>query len=81
MTMEKQAILVASFDPHLADVRKRALENAGYLVVPAADLIAVRSACELEVIALVVIGYSLPSNEKRRVWNEVRQFCGNNTPI
>lgn len=44
VTMEKQAILVASFDPHLADVRKRALENAGYLVVPAADLIAVRSA-------------------------------------
>jgi DNA-binding response OmpR family regulator len=79
--MEKQAVLVASFDPNLADVRKHALESAGYLVVPAPDLLAVRSGCELGMIALVVIGYSLPPNEKRRVWNEIRQVCGKATPI
>ncbi len=79
--MEKPVILVASFDPNLADVRKRALESAGYLVVSADNLLAVRSGCELGTIALVVIGYSLPSSEKRRVWNEVRQVCGKTTPI
>jgi DNA-binding response OmpR family regulator len=80
-TMETQAILVASFDPNLADVRKHALESAGYLVVPADSLLAVRSGCELGTIALVVIGYSLPPSEKRRVFNEVRQVCGTAAPI
>lgn len=79
--MEKQVILVASFDPSLADVRKHALESAGYIVVPAGDLLAVRSGCESGTIALVVIGYSLPPSEKRRVWNEVRQVCGKAIPI
>ena len=79
--MPKKAILVASFDPDLADVRKRVLEGAGYRVVPATDLLAVRAGCESETIALVVIGYSLPPSEKRRVWYEVRQHCGKNVPI
>jgi hypothetical protein len=42
---------------------------------------AVRSGCESGTIAIVVIGYSLPPSEKRRVWNEVRQVCGKATPI
>jgi hypothetical protein len=54
---------------------------AGYIVVPAGDLLAVRRGCESGTIGLVVIGYSLPPSEKRRVWNEVRQVCGKATPI
>lgn len=51
------------------------------MVVPADNLLQVRSGCELGTIALVVIGYSLPPAEKRRVWNQVRQVCAKGTPI
>jgi DNA-binding response OmpR family regulator len=79
--MPEKAILVASFDPNLADVRKRVLEGAGYRVISASDVLAVRAACQSENIALVVIGYSLPPSEKRRVWYEVRQHCGKSVTI
>jgi hypothetical protein len=81
LAMEKQVILVASFDPSLADVRKRVLESAGYIVVSADDLLAVRKGCELGTVALVVIGYSLSPAAKRGVWDVVRQVCGKATPI
>lgn len=79
--MGTKAILVASFDPNLADVRKRLLENAGYRVIPAADVLDVRAACESESPVLVVIGHSLPAGAKRQVWHEVRQHCGTKVPI
>ena len=79
--MGTKTILVASFDPALADVRKRVLESAGYRVISASDVLAVRAACASESISLVVIGYSLPPGEKRRVWYEIRQHCGKNVPV
>ena len=42
---------------------------------------AVRHACEGRAVELAVIGHSLPSAEKRRVWLEVRQLCGGHVPI
>ena len=68
-------ILVASHDPHLADVRKGLLEAAGFQVFSASNLKAVQEACQKRP-QLVMIGYSLPAAEKRRVWTEVRQLCG-----
>jgi DNA-binding response OmpR family regulator len=77
-----QRILVVSHDPHLADdladVRKALLEAAGFQVISASRLKAVQEACR-ERPQLVMIGYSLPPAEKRRVWTEVREHC--KTPI
>ncbi len=74
-------ILVVSHDPQLADLRKKLLENAGYEVVTAMNVQAVREACERRAVELAVIGHSLPPAEKRRVWLEVRQLCGGHVPI
>src|SRR5437763_112630 len=71
----KKTVLVASLDPQLADVRKQVLEEAGYRVIPAKTPVQVRSACERQRVDLILIGYSLPPVEKRRVRNEVRQHC------
>lgn len=78
----ESTILVASFDPQLADVRKHVLESAGYQVIPAKNLLEIRAACETgHHIGLVIIGHSLPAREKRRVREEVRQVCGAGTPV
>jgi CheY-like chemotaxis protein len=71
---EKHRIMVVSHDPHLADVRKALLEAAGFQVVSASNLKAVQEGCEGDP-HLVMIGYSLPPAEKRRVWTEVRARC------
>jgi CheY-like chemotaxis protein len=70
-----RTILVASHDPHLADVRKRVLEDAGYQVIAASSILEVRKGCRTNKIHLVVIGYSLPPSEKRRVCIEARECC------
>jgi DNA-binding response OmpR family regulator len=71
---EKQKILVVSHDPHLSNVRKAILEAAGFQVSSASNLKAVSEACEKNP-DLVMIGYSLPSAAKQRVWAEVRDRC------
>src|SRR5690348_18449913 len=69
----KKAILVVSFNPGLADVRKNVLEAAGYKVIAAKTIVQVRRACQRKQPPdLVMIGYSLPPAEKRRVSVEVR---------
>jgi DNA-binding response OmpR family regulator len=73
--LPKHTILVVSKDPELADVRKKVLEDAGFEVIPAPDLKALQEACEKHEISLVMIGYSLPSSEKRRVWDMARDIC------
>lgn len=73
--LPKYTVLVATKDPALADVRKKILEDAGIEVVPAPDLKALREACQKHQISLVMIGYSLPRSEKRRVWDTVRELC------
>jgi DNA-binding response OmpR family regulator len=75
---ERHRILVVSHDPHLADVRKALLEAAGFEVFSASNLKAVQAACQKD-LHLVMIGYSLPPAEKRRVWAEVRERC--KTPV
>ena len=77
MTAQKPrlTILVASKDPELADVRKTVLEGAGFEVIPVTDLKSLREACDTHKISLVMVGYSLPPSEKRRVWETVRDLC------
>ena len=77
----KETILVVSHDPRQADVRKHRLEAAGYDVISAMSILAVRETCNSRKVHLVVIGYSLPPAEVRRVILEVRLGCGAGTPI
>jgi DNA-binding response OmpR family regulator len=69
-----QRIMVVSHDPHLADVRKALLEAAGFQVFAASNMKEVQAACQKNP-QLVMIGYSLPPAEKRRVLAEVRERC------
>ena len=75
----KDTILVASWDPILADVRKTILEKEGFIVLQAKGSAGVRALCKKKKVNLVVIGYSLPPSEKRKVWVEARKVC--QTPI
>jgi DNA-binding response OmpR family regulator len=75
---QRQKILVVSHDPHLADVRKTLLEAAGFEVLSARNFKDVQEACQKS-LYLVMIGYSLPPAEKRRVWAEIREKY--NVPI
>jgi DNA-binding response OmpR family regulator len=73
----KSKILVVSHDPRLADVRKTVLETAGFAVVPipASDVGTLKQACKEHEVGLIMIGYSLPPADKRRVWATAREFC------
>jgi DNA-binding response OmpR family regulator len=71
----KDTILVASWDPILAELRKTILENEGFAVLQAKGSAGVRALCKKKKVNLVVIGYSVPPSEKRRVWVEARKFC------
>ena len=73
--MKPHSILVASRDPQLADVRKRVLEGAGYRVVASSTVQEIATACKENKIKLVVIGYSIPPAEKRRICVEAREHC------
>jgi len=79
LTEKKDTILVASWDPRLADVRKAVLEKEGFQVLQAKGSTGVRDLCKKKKVNLVVIGYSLPPSEKRKVWLEARKEC--KTPI
>jgi DNA-binding NtrC family response regulator len=74
-------VLVVSHDPQQADVRKSVLENAGYRVSAARNMLEIRAACKEGQIKIAVVGYSLPLSERRRVWQEIREVCGTSTPI
>ena len=71
----REVILVVSRDEKLADVRKTVLEAAGFEVIPAQDAGAVRAACRLPSLKLVMLGHSLLPSEKRKVWFEVKKLC------
>ena len=75
LTEPKDTILVASWDPILAELRKTILENEGFAVLQAKGSAGVRALCKKKKVNLVVIGYSVPPSEKRRVWAEARKFC------
>lgn len=79
MKSQPKKILVVSRDPELADLRRRVLESAGFEVLPASDPETVRRACIDHKPHLVMVGYSVPPADKRRVWVEAREHC--KTPI
>ena len=79
MNPTKPKIIVASHDPSLADVRKRVLENAGFYVIPVSDSPAVEKLCSKHKVQLIMLGYSLPPDQKRKIWHSARKKC--NAPI
>jgi DNA-binding response OmpR family regulator len=79
LTEQRETILVASWDPVLADLRKTILERAGFAVLQSRGSAGVRDLCKKKKVNLVLIGYSLPPSEKRKVWLEARKAC--KTPI
>ena len=72
---EPKTILVASRDPKLADVRKAALEREGFLVIAASDSATVEKTCIEGNVKLVMLGYSPPPSDKRRIWKAAREKC------
>ena len=75
MTTATRLILVASRDPHLADVRKRVLESAGFSVLAVSDSATVKKVCTEGTVHLVMLGYSLAPADKRRIWKAAREHC------
>jgi DNA-binding response OmpR family regulator len=75
LTEQRETILVASWDPVLADVRKTILEKEGFAVLQAKGSAGVRDLCKKKKVNLVLIGYSLPPSEKRKVWVAAREVC------
>ena len=73
--MDKRTVLVVSRHPHLEDVRKRILEEAGYLVISIRTPEEIQQACRNNMPDLALIGYSLTQAEKRRVANAAITFC------
>jgi DNA-binding response OmpR family regulator len=69
------SILVISRDPKLASTRKRALEKAGFKVIPATSVQEVTDACVKRSIHMAIIGYSLFPAEKRRIGNALKESC------
>lgn len=75
LTEQKDTILVASWAPVLAEMRKKILEKEGFAVLQSRGSASVRELCKKKKVNLVLIGYSVPPSEKRRVWVEARKFC------
>jgi len=75
LTMDKKTVLVVSRHPHLSDVRKKVLEQAGYEVVSISEPEPLEEACRNRKISLVLVGYSLTPAEKRRVTADAIKFC------
>ncbi len=68
----KKLILVISRDLRLADVRYRVLVGAGFDVIAATDIRGVAAGCAAHPDA-VMVGYSVPAPEKRRIWAELKK--------
>jgi hypothetical protein len=75
----RNIILAVSKDPTLSDIRVQDLKEAGYQVISANNLLDMRKACDQSKIGLMIIGYSVPAIEKRKVWVGAKEFC--KTPI
>jgi len=71
----KKTVLVASRHPHLEDVRKRVLEQAGYRVMAIRNPEEVEEACKNHKIDLALVGYSVTSAEKQRIAAEAMRLC------
>lgn len=81
MSVQRRKILNVAKNEFLLKTRSAILQEAGYEVVPALNILQVEAACEMHrSFDLVIIGYALPKEEKRRVTVAVRRYCGA-TPI
>jgi DNA-binding response OmpR family regulator len=77
VSTQRQKILNVARDESLLKSRSAILEGAGYEVIPALTILNVQAACEThQSLDLVIIGYALPKEEKRRVMVAIRKFCG-----
>jgi len=75
MDNKKKTVLVVSRHPHLEDVRKHVLEEAGYQVITIRNPEQVEEAGKNHKIDLAVIGYSVTAAEKRLIAAECVMFC------
>jgi DNA-binding response OmpR family regulator len=75
LTVTRKQVLVVSRHPHLSDVRKKVLEQAGYGVVSICEPESLEEACKNHKISMVLVGFSLTPAEKRRVVAEAMAFC------
>ena len=73
--MNKRTVLVASRHPHLEDVRRHVLEQAGYEVLTIREPEELPEICKNRRIDLAVIGYSITTAEKDRIANEIMASC------
>lgn len=77
MPAQRRKILNVARNESFLKSRSAILEDAGYEVVPALNILTVERECEAHrSFDLVIIGSSLPKGEKRRAMLAIRQFCG-----
>ena len=77
MPPTKLRILNVDLKEALLKPRSAILEGAGYEVVTALSHIDVQTACDKHKdFDLVVVGQGIPKQEKRRVMQTVREYCG-----
>lgn len=68
-------VLCTGTDPVLLETRKLILEEAGHIVVTAANEIMVRSACRQSIFDVAVIGQSAQTNSKKSIAVIIREEC------
>ena len=66
---------MASRHPHLEDVRRHVLEQAGYEVLTIREPEELPEICKNRRIDLAVIGYSITTYEKDRIANQIVESC------
>jgi CheY-like chemotaxis protein len=77
MSAHRHRILNVALHEAVLKSRSAMLEGAGYEVVPALSIVDLQRACEeQQSFDLVIIGYSLPKEERRRAMIMVRRHCG-----
>jgi DNA-binding response OmpR family regulator len=74
-------VLNVSSEESLLATRAAILQNMGYNVLSATNLPQVEHACKHKKIAAVIVGHSLPRNEKQRIITTVRDRCPAGTPV
>ena len=74
-------VLNVSADESLLATRKAILEQIGFKVVSATNLLQVEAACKGNQVGAVVLGHSIPRVEKQRIITTVRDLCHKGTPV
>ena len=72
-------ILSVSYDPSLLQTRELLFTSEGYRVESLVSISDAIAACLARTFDLVVVGHSIPLEERKVLVNEIRGFCS--TPI